>query len=90
MCLTAMVTAALVNRSAEIVSFFPQNVAIELVVEHGDDPGSRYVNVFLANEWNPLPISASNLERLKSGLEDYVFKHGNTLSTKCELCFSSW
>ncbi|XP_021809718.1 type 2 DNA topoisomerase 6 subunit B-like isoform X3 [Prunus avium] len=66
------------------------NVAIELVVEHGDDPGSRYVNVFLANEWNPLPISASNLERLKSGLEDYVFKHGNTLSTKCELCFSSW
>ncbi|ONI30442.1 hypothetical protein PRUPE_1G251700 [Prunus persica] len=66
------------------------NVAIELVVEHGDDPGSRYVNVFLANEWNPLSIPASNLERLKSGLEDYVFKHGNTLSTKCELCFSSW
>ncbi|CAL2231302.1 unnamed protein product [Prunus armeniaca] len=66
------------------------NVAIELVVEHGHDPGSRYVNVFLANECNPLSIPASNLERLKSGLEDYVFKHGNTLSTKCELCFSSW
>ncbi|CAL8994230.1 unnamed protein product, partial [Prunus brigantina] len=66
------------------------NVAIELVVEHGDDPGSRYVNVFLVNECNPLSIPASSLERLKSGLADYVFKHGNTLSTKCELCFSSW
>lgn len=60
------------------------------MVEHGHDPGSRYVNVFLANECNPLSIPASNLERLKSGLEDYVSKHGNTLSTKCELCFSSW
>ncbi|XP_050131610.1 type 2 DNA topoisomerase 6 subunit B-like isoform X2 [Malus sylvestris] len=66
------------------------NVSIELVVEQGDAPGSRYVNVFVANEGrNPLPFAASNLERLRSGVEDYVFKHGNTLGKKCESCFSS-
>lgn len=82
-------TLAATNRSASIV-FFPQNVSIELVAEQGDAPGSRYVNVFLANEGrNPLPFAASNLERLKSGVEDYVFKHGNTLGKKCESCFSS-
>lgn len=60
------------------------------MVEHGDVPGSRYEHVFLPNEGNPLPFSASNFERLKSGLEDYVFKHGNTLGKKCESCFSNW
>ncbi|RXH69743.1 hypothetical protein DVH24_006999 [Malus domestica] len=66
------------------------NVSIELGVEQGDAPGSRYVNVFVANEGrNPLPFAASNLERLRSGVEDYVFKHGNTLGKKCESCFSS-
>ncbi|XP_038692688.1 type 2 DNA topoisomerase 6 subunit B-like isoform X2 [Tripterygium wilfordii] len=55
------------------------NVACELVVEHGDTPGSRYENVFLANELNPLPFSTSNVVRLKSGLLDYVMKH------KCRL-----
>ncbi|XP_040374874.1 type 2 DNA topoisomerase 6 subunit B-like isoform X3 [Rosa chinensis] len=74
----------------EISRFFQKNVAIQLVAEHGDVPGSRYESVLLANEWNPLPFSASNLERLKSGLEDYVFKHGNTLGKKCESCFSNW
>ncbi|KAB2624740.1 hypothetical protein D8674_016400 [Pyrus ussuriensis x Pyrus communis] len=66
------------------------NVSIELVVEQGDAPGSRYVNLFLSNEGrNPLPFAASNLERLKSGVEDYVFKHRNTSGKKCESCFSS-
>ncbi|PON98967.1 hypothetical protein TorRG33x02_052040 [Trema orientale] len=63
------------------------SVAIELVVECGDTPGSRDEYLFLANECNPLPFSASNLERLKSGLEDYVLKHGNILSTQCHSCF---
>ncbi|KAL5759829.1 hypothetical protein ACOSQ2_018667 [Xanthoceras sorbifolium] len=66
------------------------NVAIELVVERGDVPGSRYEDVFQANECNPLPFSASNVERLKSGLEDYILKHGNTLHRKCDSCFPSW
>ncbi|KAK1552518.1 hypothetical protein Q3G72_018636 [Acer saccharum] len=66
------------------------NVAIELVVEWEDVPGSRCKDVFLANECNPLPFSASNVERLKSGLEEYVLKHGNTLQGMCDSCFPSW
>ncbi|XP_050276665.1 type 2 DNA topoisomerase 6 subunit B-like [Quercus robur] len=65
------------------------NVAYELVVEHDDASGLRYENVFLANESNPLHFSASNLERLKSGLEDYILKHGNSSSKKCGSCFPS-
>lgn len=78
--------------SAVLIGHLPllQNVLIQLVAEHGDVSGSQYENVFLANEWRALPFSASNLERIKSGLEDYVFKHGNTLQKKCESCFSNW
>ncbi|KAF4395523.1 hypothetical protein G4B88_010987 [Cannabis sativa] len=63
------------------------SVAIELVVEREDTPRSKDEYLFLANEWNPLPFSASNLERLKSGLEEYVLKHGNILNTQCHSCF---
>ncbi|KAK4842704.1 hypothetical protein QYF36_026396 [Acer negundo] len=66
------------------------NVAIESVVEREDVPGSRSKDVFLANECNPLPFSSSNVERLKSGLEDYVLKHRNTLQGMCDSCFPSW
>lgn len=69
---------------------FIQNVAIELVVKEGGVPGSQYKKVFLANECNPVPFSASNVERLKSGLEDYVIKHGNSLHRKCDSCFPNW
>ncbi|KAL2347325.1 hypothetical protein Fmac_001325 [Flemingia macrophylla] len=55
------------------------NVAIQLVAEDSDVPESRYEKVFLANECRRLPISASNLELLKSGMEDYVLKRGNNL-----------
>ncbi|CAJ1931454.1 unnamed protein product [Sphenostylis stenocarpa] len=61
------------------------NVAIQLVAEDCDVPESRYEKVFLANECKQLPMSASNLELLKSGIEDYVVKHGNNLSTKEQL-----
>nr|XP_023884228.1 type 2 DNA topoisomerase 6 subunit B-like isoform X2 [Quercus suber] len=81
---------------AEINCFFQKmlvlkipNVAYELVVEHDDASGLRYENVFLANESNPLHFSASNLERLKSGLEDYILKHGNSSNKKCGSCFPS-
>ncbi|GMY26240.1 type 2 DNA topoisomerase 6 subunit B-like isoform X1 [Fagus crenata] len=81
---------------AEINCFFQKmlvlkipNVVYELVVEHEDASGSRCENVFLANESNPLPFSASNLERLKSGLEDYILKHGNSSNKKCGSCFPS-
>ncbi|KAI9168983.1 hypothetical protein LWI28_004934 [Acer negundo] len=65
------------------------NVAIELVVEREDVPASRSKDVFLANECSPLPFSSSNVERLKSGLEDYVLKHRNTLQGMCDSCFPS-
>ncbi|KAK7407253.1 hypothetical protein VNO78_08996 [Psophocarpus tetragonolobus] len=65
------------------------NVAIQLVAEDCDVPESRYEKVFLANECNQLPISASNLELLKSGIEVYVLKHGNNLSNTCNSCFPS-
>ncbi|XP_024023902.1 type 2 DNA topoisomerase 6 subunit B-like, partial [Morus notabilis] len=62
------------------------NIATELVVERGDTPGSREEFHFLANEFNPLPFSSSHFERLKSGLEDYVLKHGNVLIKQCYSC----
>ncbi|CAK7332667.1 unnamed protein product [Dovyalis caffra] len=65
------------------------NIAIELVIEREDIPGSRYENVFLANRSNPGPLSTSNVECLKSGLKDYVLKHGNSLTQKCNTCFAT-
>ncbi|CAI8587589.1 unnamed protein product [Vicia faba] len=64
------------------------NVAIQLVAEDSDVPESRYEEVFLANTCEQLPISTSSLEHLKSGLEDYVLKHGNNLSDHCTSCFT--
>ncbi|KAJ0038257.1 hypothetical protein Pint_22954 [Pistacia integerrima] len=60
-------------------------VAIELVVERGDVPGSKHENVLLANECNPLSFSTSNIDRLKSGFEDYVLRSGNSLLRKEQL-----
>ena len=70
--------------------FSVQNVVVQLVSEDCDVPESRYEKVFLANTCKQLPISASSLEHLKSGLGDYVLKHGNNLSIKCNSCFTSW
>ncbi|KAL9285122.1 hypothetical protein ACSQ67_024514 [Phaseolus vulgaris] len=75
---------------ADIHTFIQKNIAIQLVAEDCDVPESRYEKVFLANECKQLPVSASNLELLKSGIEDYVVKHGNNLSNKCNTCFPSW
>ncbi|KAF3431252.1 hypothetical protein FNV43_RR25982 [Rhamnella rubrinervis] len=81
---------------AEITHFFQKmlilkipSVAIELVIEYGGVPASKVEDLFLANECNPLPFSASNLERLKSGFEDYVLKHGNGLNKQCDSCFQN-
>ncbi|KAK7252376.1 hypothetical protein RIF29_36276 [Crotalaria pallida] len=94
-CLSSSVSLDLLL--AEVHSFLQKmlilgipDVAIRLVAEDGDVPGSRFEKVFLANECTPLPISASNLELLKSGLIGYVLKHGNNLSNKCNDCFPSW
>ncbi|OIW10571.1 hypothetical protein TanjilG_15943 [Lupinus angustifolius] len=65
------------------------NVAIQLVAEDYAVPGSQYEKVFLAHGCTQLPISGSNLELFKSGLKDYVLKHGNNLSNMCNSCFPS-
>lgn len=70
--------------------FAPQNVAIELVVGFEDIPGSQCENIFLANDTNHLPFSTSSIERLKSGLEDYILKHGHRSTQSCKSCFSTW
>ncbi|XP_028774245.1 type 2 DNA topoisomerase 6 subunit B-like [Neltuma alba] len=36
------------------------------------------------------PILASNLQHLKSGFEEYVLTHGNSLNSKCNSCFPCW
>ncbi|MED6169065.1 hypothetical protein PIB30_017817 [Stylosanthes scabra] len=66
------------------------NVATRLVAEDCDVPGSRYEKVFLPNGDKELPISALNIDLLESGFEDYVLRHGNTLSNKCLCCFPNW
>ncbi|KAF8364732.1 hypothetical protein HHK36_033289 [Tetracentron sinense] len=62
-------------------------VAVELLVERADSPASRSEN--LLNDGILLPFPMSNIERLSSGLEDYVLKHGNSLDKECRACFSS-
>ncbi|KAK2428281.1 hypothetical protein P8452_42344 [Trifolium repens] len=87
-CLSSFVNPDLLL--ADIHSLLEKNIAIQLVSEDYDVPESRYEKVFLANTSEQSPISASSLEQLQSGLEDYVLKHGNNLSSKCNSCFTSW
>ncbi|KFK40786.1 hypothetical protein AALP_AA2G040900 [Arabis alpina] len=80
---------------APIISFFQKmlvlqipNVTMDLVVNQGASPGSQTQYVFVVNADKTPCFTASNLDRLKSGLEDYVLRHGNCLDTICDYCFS--
>ncbi|XP_071928531.1 type 2 DNA topoisomerase 6 subunit B-like [Coffea arabica] len=64
-------------------------VAVELLVDSLGVRGSQLQSCVLAVDCSPLPSSATNIERLKSGLEEYVLKHGNRLENFCQLCFST-
>ncbi|XP_043723375.1 type 2 DNA topoisomerase 6 subunit B-like isoform X2 [Telopea speciosissima] len=64
-------------------------VAVELVVERANGHGSGYENLLLADEGILLSLPISNVERLTSGLEDYVLKHGNMFDQQCSSCFLS-
>ncbi|XP_047321227.1 type 2 DNA topoisomerase 6 subunit B-like [Impatiens glandulifera] len=64
-----------------------QNIAIELVVDNGGPSRSHCEQILKANEC--AASSESNIERLISGFEDYVLKHGNILDDKCVSCSSS-
>ncbi|XP_077244138.1 type 2 DNA topoisomerase 6 subunit B-like isoform X2 [Tasmannia lanceolata] len=65
------------------------NVAVELIVEHMNSPSSRYEYFLQANEGVLLPSSVSYVERLTSGVEEYILKHRNALDREFQTCFSS-
>lgn len=70
-------------------SFLPlQNVTMDMVVKQGASPSTQTQYVFVVNADKTPCFTASNLERLKSGLEDYVLRHANCLDIMCEQCFS--
>ncbi|GAB4839781.1 hypothetical protein Ancab_020491 [Ancistrocladus abbreviatus] len=81
---------------AEITCFFRKmlilktyNIAIDLVAEFGDCPGSQHESVILMKEPSSSPYpSSTNIENMKSGLEDYLHKHKNELKENCQSCFA--
>ncbi|CAD5315910.1 unnamed protein product [Arabidopsis thaliana] len=80
---------------ALIIGFFQKiivlqilNVTLDLMVKQGTSPGNQTQYVFAVNADKTPCFTASNLERLKSGLEDYVLRHANCLDTMCDYCFS--
>ncbi|XP_050938457.1 type 2 DNA topoisomerase 6 subunit B-like isoform X2 [Cucumis melo] len=75
---------------AEINCFFHQililkNIAMEVVADGQDTSGSRNDAVFLENLFSGSSFTASTLDRLKLGFEDYVLGHGS--SSTCNSCF---
>lgn len=52
---------------------------MEVVADGQDIPGSRNDAVFLENLPASSSFTASTLDYLKLGLEDYVLKHGSSL-----------
>ncbi|KAL2559797.1 hypothetical protein Fot_04536 [Forsythia ovata] len=68
----------------------PSNkIAIELLVDSGGNLGSQCKNHLLQLASSSLPLSAPNIDHLKSGFEEYVIKHGNRLHDVCHCCFST-
>ncbi|KAL1221070.1 Type 2 DNA topoisomerase 6 subunit B-like [Cardamine amara subsp. amara] len=64
------------------------NVTMDMMVKQGASPGAQTQYVFAVNADKTPSFTASNLERLKSGLEDYVLRHGNCVDMLCDFCFS--
>ncbi|KAG9146331.1 hypothetical protein Leryth_008012 [Lithospermum erythrorhizon] len=64
-------------------------VAIEILVNCGSPSGLDQDSCIMAIECNSLPLSASYVECLRLGLENYVLQHGNRRDIVCNLCFSS-
>ncbi|XP_071736444.1 type 2 DNA topoisomerase 6 subunit B-like [Rutidosis leptorrhynchoides] len=78
---------------ADITCFFRKilimkvpKVGIELIIDKGENPEQNHVNSIVVNECINLSPE-ENVECLKSGLVDYVFKHGNQKETTCHSCF---
>ncbi|XP_011649475.1 type 2 DNA topoisomerase 6 subunit B-like isoform X2 [Cucumis sativus] len=75
---------------AEINCLFHQililkNIAMEVVADGQDTSGSLNDAVFLENLFSGSSFTASTLDLLKLGLEDFVLRHGS--SSMCNSCF---
>ncbi|KAI3991639.1 hypothetical protein MKX01_038037, partial [Papaver californicum] len=64
-------------------------VAVELLVACATGPRPSCETLFLASGDIPVPYPMSNVERLISGFEDHVLKHGSKLDEECKSSFSS-
>ncbi|XP_022962324.1 type 2 DNA topoisomerase 6 subunit B-like isoform X3 [Cucurbita moschata] len=61
------------------------NIAMEVMADGQDVPGSRNDAVFLEKFSPSSSFAASTLDHLKLGLESYVLRHGSSLA--CDSCF---
>ncbi|KAK4416562.1 Type 2 DNA topoisomerase 6 subunit B-like [Sesamum alatum] len=62
-------------------------IAVELSVESAHCVESQSQSTVLQNSCLALPMHAANIDHLKLGFEEYVFKHGNRLAEACHSCF---
>ncbi|KAE8652035.1 hypothetical protein Csa_018746 [Cucumis sativus] len=71
----------------ELISLFEflKNIAMEVVADGQDTSGSLNDAVFLENLFSGSSFTASTLDLLKLGLEDFVLRHGS--SSMCNSCF---
>ncbi|VFQ87725.1 unnamed protein product [Cuscuta campestris] len=63
-------------------------VAVELLVDYNNMPGSHVECCIMAIECGSLPFPEESITSLRSGLEDYVHRHRNKLNSVCP-CFST-
>ena len=64
-------------------------IAFELLVDDVKSINSKHEYVLQSIDGVLLPHSMSSVERLASGLQEYVLKHGNTLDKECTSCFTN-
>ncbi|XP_030545062.1 type 2 DNA topoisomerase 6 subunit B-like isoform X2 [Rhodamnia argentea] len=72
-----------------IKQFVEKNIAFELAVQHENVYKSCYGDAFLPNKSMPSPFSASNVERLKYGLQDYILRRRNDLDNNLGLSLNA-
>ncbi|VFQ93179.1 unnamed protein product [Cuscuta campestris] len=63
-------------------------VAVELLVDYNNMPGSHVECCIMAIECGSLPFLEESITSLRSGLEDYVYRRRNKLNSVCP-CFST-
>ncbi|XP_038982982.1 type 2 DNA topoisomerase 6 subunit B-like isoform X2 [Phoenix dactylifera] len=72
-----------------MVHFIQKNIAIDLLVEHVDNLGSRCDRILQAIDDFDLTLTMPTIKCLVSGLEDHALKHGNVVHKKCQSCFTN-